>query len=107
MQFYAFSLLPLTSFIQLLSLLHQAQKSIKALQAKLQKTLNHPAEGEILVQTLEVKEVNLIKIVASLLELPLLQEKIIFQATWEQKVEMMMMKNQARKTMTETEEMLI
>ena len=98
--------MPLTSFIQLPSLPHPAQKSIKVSKVKLQKILNHPAEGEILVQTLEVKEVNLIKIVASLLELPLLQEKIIFQATWEQ-TRMMTMMNQARKTMTETEEMLI
>lgn len=63
---------------------------------------------EIQILILEVKEVDLKKIVARLLELPLLLEKILFQAIWGQEVEMMMMMmNQARKKMTETEETII
>lgn len=69
LQFYAFLLLLLTSFIQLPSQLHLVQKLIKVSLAKLLKPLNHLVEEVTQVQTPEVKEAKLKKTATDQLEL--------------------------------------
>lgn len=104
LQFYAFLLLLLTSFIQLPSQPHLVQKLIRVSLVKLLKPLNHLVEEVTQVQTPEVKGVKLKKTATDQLELLQPSEKIQSQATWVQELVMMVMRNQARMTMMEIEE---